>query len=238
MKERPIYRLYETRVFHIEDTTPRLRRVTLRGEDLREFDSDRPGQWVKLFFGNDPRGRAFTIRRWDRQRCEITVDFVSHGHGLAGSWVQSAQIGDVVKLAGPRSDFRHIPNKPLFLFGDETALPAITAIVEALPAHERAMVVIEVQDMVAQHSIERQANVHWVWLPADPARRPGAQLAAYAPAVTLSPEQDQLWIACESQGALRLRSVFTSLGFNQETIHASGYWKQGAIDHVDTESDY
>lgn len=238
MRERSTYRLYETKVSGIQDITPRLRRITLSGKDLREFDSDRPGQWVKLFFGKDSRGRAFTIRRWDRQSREMTVDFVSHGHGLAGLWVQSAQIGDVVKLAGPRSDFRHTPGKPLFLFGDETALPAISAIVEALPAQERAMVVIEVQDMVARHSIEFQANVHWVWLSANLARRPGAQLAAYTPAITLSPEQDQLWIACESEAARRLRAAFSSLGFNRETMHISGYWKQGASDHVDADSDY
>jgi NADPH-dependent ferric siderophore reductase len=222
----------------IEDVTPRLRRVVLSGQDLHDFDSDRPGQWVKLFFGDDPRGRAFTIRRWNRERREMTVDFVSHGHGLAGAWVQSAKPGDTVRLAGPRSDFRHIPAKPLFLFGDETALPAISAIVEAMPAGERALVVIETKDATAQHAIPSQANIHWVWLSTKASHRPGSLLAAYAPAITLSPESDQLWIACESDGAKRLRSAFAALGFTRETMHASGYWKKGASEHVDAESDY
>lgn len=129
----PSYRTFDTVVKQVEDITPYMRRLTLHGLDLREFSSDRPGQWVKLFFDHTETGRAYTIRHWRPEQCELVIDFVRHGTGLAGRWVEAAQEGAPVRLAGPRSNFRYKPDRKLFLFGDETALPAISAIVEALP---------------------------------------------------------------------------------------------------------
>lgn len=237
MDKRPAYKMFDTVVSGIEDVTPRMRRITLQGDSLKDFDSDRPGQWVKLFFDDTSQGRAFTIRQWRPDDREMVIDFVRHGHGLAGAWVADARLGAPVRLAGPRSDFRHLTGRDLYLFGDETALPAISAITETLPPGDRAIAVIEVGDGAARQAVPCAANVQWNWLVND-SRAPSAMLCAYARAMVANPDTAQVWVACEAGAARSLRCEFRNLGFDKAALHVSGYWKRGAVEHVDGDSDY
>ncbi|MDT7532015.1 siderophore-interacting protein [Sphingobium sp. SA2] len=237
MHQRPVYRMFDTVVKRVEDITPRMRRVSLYGDDLEEFRSDRPGQWIKLFFCDSDSGRAFTIRQWDPASCELVVDFVRHGHGLAGRWVRDAQPGTSVRLAGPRSDFQHRPGSKLFLFGDETALPAISAIVEDLPATAWVMAVVEVADRCAIQQVASRASVRWHWI-VNAQHEPGEPLADYVRNLTLGAESTQVWIACECNAARALRAEYRQMGSDKKSLHVSGYWKKGAAEHVDQESDY
>ena len=42
-----------------------------------------------------PRPRRFTVRKWDVEKKQLTIDFVAHGdEGYAGAWAQRAKIGD------------------------------------------------------------------------------------------------------------------------------------------------
>ncbi len=236
MHHKPVYRLYETTVQQVVDVTPRMRRVTLGGDDLAEFSSDRPGQWVKLFFDDGVEGRAFTIRAWRPARREIDIDFVIHGHGLAGRWAASAKPGLIVQLAGPRGEFRHAPGKKLFLLGDETAIPAITAILEEMNPAERVVVAVEVStpSAVQPLPVANGTPVSWIISGA----QPGLVLARYAVALTVSPETSQMWVACEATAARDLRYEFGRIGFDRSALHVSGYWKCGEIEYVDQDSDY
>ncbi|WRL65744.1 siderophore-interacting protein [Blastococcus brunescens] len=46
--------------------------------------------------------RTYTVRAWDAETGELTIDFVHHGdEGLAGPWAAAAQPGDVIQLMGP-----------------------------------------------------------------------------------------------------------------------------------------
>lgn len=236
MHHKPVYRLYETTVRHVVDVTPRMRRVTLGGDDLADFASDRPGQWVKLFFDDGADGRAFTIRAWRPALCEIDIDFVVHGHGVAGRWVASAKPGQIVRIAGPRSEFMHAPGKQLFLLGDETAIPAIAAILEEMDRAERAVVVVEASTPEAVQRLPIAKGTHVSWIISD--RQPGLLLAEYAQALTVSPETSQIWVACEATAARNLRCAFGRIGFDRSALHVSGYWKCGEIEHVDQDSNY
>lgn len=86
--------------------------------------------------------RTYTVRRIDPLRAELDLDFVLHHEpGPAGAWAERARIGDEVVIVGPdaRSPHSHIgldwhpgPARRLLLAGDETAAPAIGAILESL----------------------------------------------------------------------------------------------------------
>jgi NADPH-dependent ferric siderophore reductase len=238
MQSRPAYRLYETAVTRIIDVTPRMRRVTLSGCELADFRSDRPGQWVKLFFDDDANGRAFTIGAWRPGTRELDINFVVHGkgHGVAGRWLASAKPGSIVRVAEPRSEFRHVPGKQLFLLGDETAISAISAILEQMKGKERAVVVIEARAPEAVQQLPASRGIHVSWIVSD--KKPGALLAAYAKALTIGPETSQVWVGCEATAASDLRCTFRREGFDRSGLHISGYWKCGEIEHVDQDSDY
>jgi NADPH-dependent ferric siderophore reductase len=213
-----------------------MRRVTLAGGDLRDFSSDLPGQWIKLFFDDGENGRAFTIRSWRREMIEMDVDFVVHEGGLAAHWLTSAKPGSVVRIAGPRSDFQHVPGKQLWLLGDETAVPAIAAILESLGEAEQAVVVIEARCREAVQPLPQTERSKISWIISD--AKPGVRLAAHAKALAVNPASSQIWIGCEAAAARELRCAFALAGFDRSNLHASGYWKCGEIEHVDHESDY
>jgi NADPH-dependent ferric siderophore reductase len=89
-----------------------------------------------------PVRRRYTVRSWDDQTKELTLDFVVHGsEGVAGPWADGARPGDVLVFEGPGSGYRPDPEADWHLMvGDESALPAIAASLEVVP--EGALVVV------------------------------------------------------------------------------------------------
>ena len=149
----------------VERLTPSLVRVVLGGSGLRGFVMpDSTDTYVNLAippagapYGPvfDPREvretterhhwparRRYTVRRWDSGSQELRIDFVVHGEeGVAGRWAGSAEPGDVLVFEGPASGYRPDPEADWYLFvGDESALPAIAASLEALAEDALAVV--------------------------------------------------------------------------------------------------
>ena len=89
-----------------------------------------------------PRRRRYTVRRWDPVQQLLTLDFVVHGPaGSAGPWAAAAQPGSVLVFEGPSGGYRPDPTADWHLLvGDESALPAIAASVEAIPVGALAVV--------------------------------------------------------------------------------------------------
>lgn len=127
--------------------------------------------------------RSYTLRGLRRDghgdTVEIDIDFVLHGvepgaavpAGPASRWASTTGAGDRVVLLGPAiADNRAIRFRPpqdsdlMLIWGDETALPAASAILESLPAGVRARVWLEVhhagdiQDLVT----EADAEISWL----------------------------------------------------------------------------
>lgn len=99
--------------------------------------------------------RTYTVR--SVRPGEVDVDMVVHPvDGPASAWIAEAGVGDEVILLGPTTDsaaeyggvdFLPPPRTDRYLLaGDETAAPAIAAILEQLPAEARGIAVLEVPD--------------------------------------------------------------------------------------------
>src|SRR5687767_10472413 len=57
-----------------------------------------------------PRGRRYTIRRWDPVERQVTIDFVVHGDvGFAGRWANHARVGDRLQIVGPSGGYSPSP---------------------------------------------------------------------------------------------------------------------------------
>ena len=66
-----------------------------------------PADFESLDSDHRPRGRRYTVRAWDDDQRELTIDFVVHGdHGYAGPWAQRAQPGDCLQFTGPERRIR------------------------------------------------------------------------------------------------------------------------------------
>jgi NADPH-dependent ferric siderophore reductase len=107
---------------------------------------------------------------------EVDVDFVLHGAtGPASAWAERATVGDEVVLVGPNAVFEgptggfewHPPVDAscLLIAGDETAVPAICAIVESLPEGTRAHALMEVPTAGDALNLAAPAGVQVTWLP-------------------------------------------------------------------------
>jgi len=175
-------------VHHVERLTPRMIRVVLTGGELDQFEpatetdayinarflpSDSP---VSVPFEPEdldgvapehrPRPRRYTVRAWDPSLRALTIDFVAHGdEGYAGPWAQRAQPGDRLQFVGPRGNYRPSNDVDWHLFiGDESALPAIAASLEALGADDVAMVFALVDGPAHQYPLPTAAQVDVTWL--------------------------------------------------------------------------
>lgn len=162
------------RVETVTWVTPAMVRVVLGGEGLAGFaTADSTDAYVNLAIAPEgapydavfepaevrasydaqwwPARRRYTVRAWDGQR--LTIDFVVHGDtGAAGRWASSAAPGDVLVLEGPGSGYRPDPDADWHLMvGDESALPAIAASLEAVPAGVPVVVRLVCDD--AEHEL-------------------------------------------------------------------------------------
>ncbi|MBY0443244.1 MAG: siderophore-interacting protein, partial [Mycobacteriaceae bacterium] len=114
-----------------------------------------------------PIVRTVTVRRADPLARELTLDVVLHGErGVMGQWAATAEVGRAVYLMGPGGAYRPDPAADWHLLaGDESALPAIAATLEALPAHAVGKAFIEIagpQDEIALTAPESM-QVHWIY---------------------------------------------------------------------------
>ncbi|WP_406176987.1 siderophore-interacting protein [Streptomyces canus] len=182
--------------------------------------------------------RSYTLRSLRRDPDEIDIDFVLHEPaGPASRWAARAAAGDKVQLLGPAvADNRAIRFRPpedtdlVLLWGDETALPAVSAILESLPAGQRAHVWLEVRDAGDIQDLTTEADAEITWLVADGT---GAQcspmaLGALRDAQLPDAERPYVWIAGESGCLKELRRHFVrECGVDRRRVTFVGYWRQG-----------
>ncbi|WP_018800810.1 siderophore-interacting protein [Salinispora arenicola] len=100
--------------------------------------------------------RTYTVRAARPDVSEVDVDLVLHGDsGPATRWARRVRPGDGITMLGPDAgydgDHRGVEFRPpvaanLLLAGDETAVPAICAILERLPVTACGQVLLEVPE--------------------------------------------------------------------------------------------
>ena len=112
-------------------------------------------RWRELPEEQRPPFRTYTTRYVRNEAREVDVDMVSHDVlGPASDWIARARVGDDVLIYAPTAAYRGVsfgidfvpPARvdAILLAGDETAAPAIAAILEQLPSDARGVVALEV----------------------------------------------------------------------------------------------
>lgn len=255
-RPRPPFRPVE--VQSVELLAARMVRVVLGGDGLSGFSVEMPTQHIKISFPlagetepriprpspdgsppppDQPRPlvRTYTPRHHDPRRCELTVDFVVHGEGPASEWAERAKPGDRLAVAGPGGRFSLGLSPGRYLVaGDESALPAIGTLLEALPQGARAEVLVEVigeEDHLDLSCPNASSLV--TWLHRGPKHPAGLLLEQAVRAADLAGE-DRVWVACEAQVVRSIRRhLLGERALDRGAVLTRGYWRKGEANHPD-----
>jgi NADPH-dependent ferric siderophore reductase len=215
-------------------------RVVLGGDGLSGLSAGEfADEYVKLLFPHTgtedrPAMRALTVRAWDAEAGELTIDVVDHGpEGLVSPWAIGAEPGDEVLLRGPGGGYRPRAEADWqLLIGDECALPAIAASLERMPPRIPAYAFIEVADKDEEQPLPTPADLSVVWVHRDetPASDGDALVAAVRGA-WLPGGTAQAFLHGEAGMVRALRSHLRfDRGIDRELLSVSGYWRRGAPD--------
>jgi NADPH-dependent ferric siderophore reductase len=250
--DRAVFDQFTMTVTATVDLAPRIRRITFGADEFADYlhtGADEyfgllmppPGTTVPAMPDEDrlnirqairrlpedqrPDLRWYTIRRLRRSDREIDVDFVLHGDAGPGSrWATRARPGHQVGFRAGNATYRPVHDGPQLLAADETALPALSAILEAHgDADLRAFV--EVPDESFRLPVDSGVPVTWLFRGAD---APGSLLLPAVEALDTA-GLGYAWVCGESALATGLRRhLVKDRGVDRRRVLFSGYWKLGA----------
>ncbi|WP_406361942.1 siderophore-interacting protein [Streptomyces sp. NBC_00715] len=246
-------RLHRGRVLRVEWVTPHMARVVLGGEGLKEFTAGQyTDHYVKLIFPLEevrypepfdisairrdfpqdqwPKTRTYTVRQWDPDAVELSVDFVYHGEsGLAGPWAAKVKPGEEIYFIGPGGGYAPSAEADWHLFvGDESVLPAIGASLEALPSGAVAKAFIEVSGPEEEQEIRTSADADIVWLHRGE-RQIGDALQEAVSALDFPAGTVDAFVHGEAHFVKAVRRhLRVERGLTRDQLSISGYWRRGA----------
>ena len=178
-----------------------------------------------------PDGRRPTIRTFTPRRAEngeLDLDIVIHGEGAASEWAGAAEPGMPGAISGPGRGYAIPADTPAFILaGDETAIPAMSQLLEELPSAREVHVLVEVAQPEARHELPAHpgATVEWFELPSGAA--PGDALVAAVRDTDIS-AGTRVWAAGEAAAVQRIRKhLFEDRGLERSQATVRGYWKRG-----------
>ncbi|KEQ18566.1 siderophore-interacting protein [Endozoicomonas numazuensis] len=238
----------ELSIQSIKSLSPHMKRVTLTGESLSDFPPDQATAYVKLAFDNPampekPLLRSFSVVSSDQNTQHLTIDFAVHpggnDQGPAARWLESASIGDPISVHGPGPTKRVNREADWFILtGDLTALPAIRANIEILPANAKGYVILEIPHQDDQQSLALEASsipkgleIIWVINP-----HPGQQkelLRETLANLPRLPGNPYLWAASELNSVLEIRNWVNGESLApRSSRYISSYWQLGLSDEA------
>jgi len=244
-------RMTTLEVRRTERITPHMVRVVAGGAELAGFpDTPYTDRYVKIVFPRPdvsypdpfdleliraslpreqwPQTRTYTVRALDRAAGELTIDFVHHGDaGLAGPWAAGAVAGDRLRLLGPGGAYAPRPQADWHLLvGDESALPAIGAACERVPAGVPVVAVLEVADDTERQPLvgPGRLQAHWLYRTDGSTERVLTRLRS----LRLPTGRVHAFVHGEA-GMVRAvrRYLLEERGVPRDALSVSGYWRLG-----------
>jgi NADPH-dependent ferric siderophore reductase len=216
-------------------------RLTLTGNDLQLFEEGglhfrillpknptRKPVWPKRLTSGKvqfPEGedalhnRAYTARYVRTKQGELDFDLVRHKGGIVADWAESVAEGAVVGIMGPGGG-GYIDNSWLLMGGDETALPAISRILEHCSPETRGRVYLSVRKSDYQTDLQKPDGVEVFWLMDE------KQLSSAMIETDLPDNKDiYVWFGGEQKDARAIRKVLKSdWKLNPAQFYCAAYW--------------
>lgn len=234
----------------VERLSPHMARVTLAGPELEGLRVDDPAASVRLLIptpgtddlvmptwngnefllgdGGRPTIRTLTPGRIDERAHELDLDVVLHSGGAMSAWVLAAAgPGADAAVSGPGRGYAVEHAAPAFLLaGDETALPAIGQLLEAIPATAPVQVHIEVAHPDARLDLPHHPRATVAWCDLPPGAPPGEALVAAVRGADIAPGT-HVWGAGEAAAMQQIRRhLFEERMVTRDQANVRGYWKR------------
>lgn len=244
-------------VVSVTAIAPRLVSVLVGGDALDGFEIPAPTSHVKVLLpaaGQDapalpeqtpdgpawppdaerPVVRTYTPVRFEAESRTLELQFVLHGTGPASEWAERAAPGDKLAVAGPGGRFVLDESAAdWWLAADESAIPAVGTLLEALPATATADVHIEVAGAADEIAFPSGAKATVTWHHRRDPRAFGTELQAAARAAEI-PDGARIWVACEASAMRGIRRYFRGeRGLPPGSMTTRGYWRVGEANHPD-----
>ena len=230
-----------TQVLSVTDLSPHMKRIVVTGNELKDFPNDKKSAHVKaifpkpnaankmpklgMYFGFKNWMRSYTIREFDPQNLQLTLDFAVNDHeGLASNWAANAKPGDYLGIAGP-GDAKHpdLYAESHLMFGDITALPAIASILELMPDNAKGQVWIQVPEALDKQTLSAPANMAINWLVTHDKLTDDFLLALKVQTTEL--QNTAIFIAAEASVVRQLKEHLNDhCQYDKTKLYASAYW--------------
>ena len=224
----PERRTLSTTVVETSWLTPSMVRVIVGGQDLEGFGVGQfTDHYVKCRFGD--KVRSYTVRAWDPERLQLTLDFVVHGdRGVAGPWAAQAMPGDALVMTGPGGAYAPSPDADWHLMvGDDAAIPAIAVSLLRVPSAVPAFAVIEVSGPEHHQPLECPGNLEVLWLHrSSDAGSDHAPMLEAVRGLSLPEGRGHAFVHGEATSVRAVRRhLVLERGLPIDALSASGYWK-------------
>ena len=130
-------------------------------------------------------------------------------------------------MSGPgRSEELDARARSFLIAGDESAIPAISQLLEAIGADRSVVVHIEVVDVEAVVELPDHPGASVDWHVLGPGDVPGSAMSGAVESIVDLPEA--VWVAGEAAAVQHLRRyLFDDRELERSAVTARGYWKQG-----------
>lgn len=230
-----------TQVARTENIGPHMRRIILQGDELSDFPAGHASAHCKAIFPSPGQSqpklgvyagfkkwmRTYTVRDFNDQTKELTVDFAVNDHeGLATNWAKNAQVGDYLGIAGP-GEIKY-PNYHAdwhLLVVDLTGLPAAAAILENLPENATGSAFIQVPTAEDKQTILAPKGIDLHWVINDNLSKNA--LLEQVENLVWQDGNPSIFVAAESSQMRAINEYLkTNSGYDQQQTYTSGYWSR------------
>lgn len=238
-------------VLRTEQLSQHMVRVIAGGPGFASFENnDCTDRYVKLLFADPeagleppydleairaerpealPKVRTYTVRWVDAEAGEVALDFVLHGDdGVAGPWAGRATAGDRLVMSGPGGGYAPDPDADWHLLvGDLSAMPAIAAALEAMPADAVGHAIIQVEDAADVTDLTYPPGIEVTWV-----RGGGEDVLVEAVRDLEWRDGDVHAFVHGERGSIKLlrRHLTDERGIDRSRLSISAYWAQGRVE--------
>lgn len=226
----------------------RLTGLDLRFDDLTWLDGVEPAASVRLLLPEQPGG-ALEIPVWNGNEfltaaghrptirtltplthgddpCVLRLAVLHHGPSPLGDWLRRCRPGEPVAVSGPGRGLTLDPTvDDWVLAGDESAIPAITTLLEAIDASSSIRVLVEVgADAPDRPGLPAHPGATVDWAELTVGAPPGDTLVERLATTPLS-DRTLLWAAGEAAAMHRIRKQLDRGEVPRSMTVVRGYWK-------------